>query len=1609
MANSCIIKPCVRNSKGELTESKLFNDLLSHLPKQRTEVWAYYEMAIDPKFKDTLPEGVRFDDNGEILFRDFAEVVGLTDEKIDTLKALNQELKAGIYGFQDSIEKVAQFNRNSLPNSKYMAILSATNESGKFAISVVERSSAVEEALANEVAGWHMTEQLRFHLAQAGVSASFIDEDYSRYSTKNAEKNANGLYELIEFSKNKHGIKEYSEEAGHLIVGTMTNSPLLSRMMDLITPEMVDTLLGKDRPFSESAIREAAGVLVGQVLHSELKYQGPIGKLINRLIQASTKIFSKLSSKQVRQDIIQAKEIGKQFVEQFLTGKLERGAEEAIKTVETLYNRARTEYEGLVYKLSDEMARVAEELRIVQPKISELLEQALNSIQLEALQMHQDHVTVQALIPLLSRLVQISDLVIDTAIKGTGGGLPMYGIEATKNLQDMAKSLVAFEKLSKMWGSLSGEFQNFANSRSLDLEQAGDPIKTLDSMLSKTSATFNRAYKAGARKVTIAWLQRMYGARHVARQLNYEWFDWKKVETETIDLEKIVDILEEDDAWGSDMLASLANSVDLGAQFLDSAIKGAYHAADQQSIQDSVRLKELEKKAKDLNINTSKFYEKDEDGHLTGNLVTLVADNTNIFNPTYKIVSTNDYEKAYKTEIEKLLKEYSQTGEGQYILNMPPRIRKIKFNLWAQDKLQEWHKNNTVTVTDVNGNSIHVLKNNSGNVLQAYNSKDADRYFKPHELDWYLEYLKTWTNIRSRIGKTMSATLAPQVKAKGVDTILNRVKYNDSGVLGASAKQLMESATEMFERQDEALDVQEHNEYYSEQDFVDNFYNSSSGQETTRSRLLPLYYTKKLANPNQLDTNLLASTMQFAIMANKYKALRDIKDTVDVATHTLSLRKEGSRVNKRMEEYVDLHMYGINDGSFQKFLKKVPVLSQLVNVGGNVATLWLLGFNVTSQLANLGTGIIEMAKESIAAGDFNMADFLAAQKDYSLALVHNTYDAVVSSNTSKINLFGERFNLFDNVDQLVDRFRSTGRRMTKKPLSRIAMAGYSIGDHQMQLLPVMAAARHVKLFTIDGTETNLWKTYKIEKNKKSRRVLTRELAFKSKEDIAVYKDIQEAKTALLKALAAADKDVMNNPNTDYLSEDLITYFKKQGYDIPTINQWQPKYLVELLETREKQVIFSDVDEQNFMNKAREITNRMHGIYNRLDSPGLFNTLPGKIWGRMTRYAFGMVEKRYKGLTRKKSYSVLFNDADEGYRVTFFKMMAAAFYDHLGTLFSKELRKERYGTNENYFKIALKELGMAVGTSFVTAVPWLFNINSKISSWTADKLGISTSQLKNLVRNANDVVVIMTLMALRASLKAMASGEDEREELEAMSLQELIEYMRANNLDVTLTPQKIASLKKEAGNNVEYLRDIVKQAIMENIVKIKAEESRAKEPAVQFGYYMINRLFREQAAFNTWIGVSTEARALLDPMPIAVSFARDIYRLADGYFTTEKFLQEYIDSPHFGKVSVARAMDIVRMSVEEIQDMCPNVPKTTIVETQKHLSKFIRKAWVDGEYGTDGEFKNYFTDKRKRGKWDRMTPRWKNSLEMKLPHKKLDYILHEGIQATNDYNFGTRYN
>ena len=270
MAQSCVIRPCVKNSKGDIVESRLFNDLLSYLPS-RSEATKYYNLARNKEFLTQIEGNVKFDENGEITIEDLIREAHISIDKSKLQQSLQDEVGTQVRDYQDSIRRVISFNKNHSFRESYMAILEETE--GKFTVKIVENTLENLEALKKTIEGQELKNRLIFRLAEAGVDVSFIEENYSRYNTINATQNANGLYQSIEFYK--YGTTpELAEEAGHFVVGAMTGTPLMDRLEKLLTPQVQKEVLGEElntRFLGHNPKREVAGILVGRQLATDVE------------------------------------------------------------------------------------------------------------------------------------------------------------------------------------------------------------------------------------------------------------------------------------------------------------------------------------------------------------------------------------------------------------------------------------------------------------------------------------------------------------------------------------------------------------------------------------------------------------------------------------------------------------------------------------------------------------------------------------------------------------------------------------------------------------------------------------------------------------------------------------------------------------------------------------------------------------------------------------------------------------------------------------------------------------------------------------------------------------------------------------------------------------------------------------------------------------------------------------------------------------------------------------------------------------------------------------------------------------------------------------------
>ena len=116
--SKCTILAHVRRPDGSIVESKLFKDLL-HYTASRSEAKEHYAVATNQDFLDKIRDRVEFDENGEVTFNSYKNIVGITesDKLLDTL---NKDVQAGLYTFQALSERLSSFPyRQSRTGSAY--------------------------------------------------------------------------------------------------------------------------------------------------------------------------------------------------------------------------------------------------------------------------------------------------------------------------------------------------------------------------------------------------------------------------------------------------------------------------------------------------------------------------------------------------------------------------------------------------------------------------------------------------------------------------------------------------------------------------------------------------------------------------------------------------------------------------------------------------------------------------------------------------------------------------------------------------------------------------------------------------------------------------------------------------------------------------------------------------------------------------------------------------------------------------------------------------------------------------------------------------------------------------------------------------------------------------------------------------------------------------------------------------------------------------------------------------------------------------------------------------------------------------------------------------
>lgn len=239
-------------------------------------------------------------------------------------------------------------------------------------------------------------------------------------------------------------------------------------------------------------------------------------------------------------------------------------------------------------------------------------------------------------------------------------------------------------------------------------------------------------------------------------------------------------------------------------------------------------------------------------------------------------------------------------------------------------------------------------------------------------------------------------------------------------------------------------------------------------------------------------------------------------------------------------------------------------------------------------------------------------------------------------------------------------------------------------------------------------------------------IAEKKMFFKSEDGFHKYQSLRETLDKVLNAVHVSD--------IEFNDEELETLRKYKIYpDEGTrseFNDEQYEDIVSALHSEIEGLTWNDNDEINFMDKAKEISDRLHGIYNRMDKTWAHQNIFSNMLLVMKGYALGMLQRRF-GVAK---HSIALDTDVEGSVRTFAKMVQACATDR-------------------------KIFGLTIASSFS-----MFLSKNKQDA-IMDKMkakGFNEYQYYNMRRNALDMLLIGALTLLKM-LSAKGGDDDDDDE------------------------------------------------------------------------------------------------------------------------------------------------------------------------------------------------------------------------------------------------------
>ena len=513
----------------------------------------------------------------------------------------------------------------------------------------------------------------------------------------------------------------------------------------------------------------------------------------------------------------------------------------------------------------------------------------------------------------------------------------------------------------------------------------------------------------------------------------------------TYTAESLIESMDSDINVFDRWLDSMADSSDIMLQIYDQKVKEQKGNARLRTLDTS---KEIEKRTRELEFagvkDTSFMYERDEDGKITGHYVQKIW--------------WSKYNRAKKQLFTRLEEKYGENPDGEEL------VRKNK-------EIADWYNRNTYR----DSNNMRVPKEELYTNPACERLNDAEKSYHAFMMDIKEQHDAMLYN--------PPVNLAPQIRRDFID----RMRQS-----GNKFKYFWESMKDNLVRREDDIDRVDKSAIM---DF--------EGNEVLR---LPVYYTRKLSDMNDLSLDAASSMIAYVAMANDYNAMNEVIDALEVGRLLLAERKvtqtEGKRPKIERFEVLgrDISNALTKRGGEALFFQKLDTFLRMQVYGIHMkdeGQLWGMdigkGANFLNKLTSLSTtalspltgsaNLLQNAVmsdiEAISGRFFNVKELAYADKEYGAYIGEYLGEIGNRIKTGKLALFSELFNVPQDFRQHIRNIDFNKKTWASRLLGENALFFTTqAGDHYTQHRIAIALAKRMPML-LDGRQTNLWEALEV--------------------------------------------------------------------------------------------------------------------------------------------------------------------------------------------------------------------------------------------------------------------------------------------------------------------------------------------------------------------------------------------------------------------------------------------------------------------------------------------------------------------------------------------------